>query len=435
MKQKKILIVFLVAILALSVIFFTGHAGEATVEKQYRQGEITKIGLRDYAVVSNKQFIEILEITPDDKLEQVAEVHGMEAVNDLCTDREGDKTYLYVVTGRYLQKYDISDPKNPKVIDQRDFYDWRHGLYKIGYMKSIACDDQFIYVTGSRGMRSFFKDGLVPNDKFMIRTEAFEMATASGKLVIITNRGGEIYDVNSRKQEAVYELKNINNTKRQPAIDANGNIFFPADNSLVRIDAVSGIQSVYVNPINEGATFSYAASVAPSGNIYYVNGYGITKLTNDLKKQGFFNTCSDYEYGPNSWAIHVASAQTNNGERVIIFDKSSLILVDDNLNFLDHYIYDPLPEYDQGIQTNLELKLSEYAGVGGSELTVWAYGFWPNEEVVISLENSEVTVTTDNLGFGVVKLIVPKNTKPGVKNVKAIGQDSNLQYQVTYIIK
>jgi len=434
MKLKKTLILFLVAVSSLSIISFVGNVGEATIEKQYRQGEITKIGSRDYVVASNKQFIEILEITPDDKLEQVAEVHGMDNVNDFCTDQKDGKTYLYVVTGRYLQKYDISEPKSPKVIRQRDAYAWRQNRHKIGYMRAVACDDQFVYTTGSRGMRSFFKDTLIPNYKFLTTNEAFEMDAAGNKLAIITDQGGEIYNTLTTEQEAVYELKNIYNIQRQPASDNEGNVFFPADNSLVRVDAETMTTTTYVNPVDEDVVHSYAVSVAPSGNVYYVNGYGITKLTNDLEKLGFFFSASNYEYGPNSWAISVATTKANGGERAVIFNKSSLILVDEELNFLDHYIYDPLPEYDQGVETELNAKISQYAGAPGSKLAVWAYGFWPNEEIEISLGDNKAVVKADNLGFGMAEITAP-NTKPGVKAVKVKGLDSNLQYQITYTIK
>jgi len=435
MKTKKILLILLsFAVLCSGIILVSRgfiSRGFAETNKEYRKGEIIYIGGKDYLIASNKQFIEILEIAPDDKLFQVSEVHGMERINDLCISHERGRHYLIVATGRYLIKYDITNPVLPKIVIKRDLYKFRKGKYKIGYMSSLASNDNYLFAAGSRGVRRFIKENLFV-DKIYTFEKSYGIAADNDKLVVLTKDKGLIFDISTGDIEGEYKLENIKNNKRKPAIDYTGNIYLPSDNSFIKIN--NGIIGQYYNSVKAGVIHSYAVDVLPSGEIFYVNGYGVTKLNNSLAKEKFLYSAKNKIYGPNSWASGIDVKGIKQGKRVTVFNKSSILLLDDNLNLLFQYRYTPLYTDDITVSTDLKITLSQYCGVPLHDtVSVEIYGYWPNEEVEITFGSNKHLVKVNNLGYGEVKMTVPEMDK-GITIISAKGQDSGLSYQTTFNI-
>lgn len=401
----------------------------ADIVKEYRTGEIAYINGRDYLIASNNAFAEILEFTPDNKLVQISEVHGMENVNDLCVSQERGRTYLFVLSGRYIYKYDISNPIIPKVEFRADLYQWNRGKISTGYMKKIACNNNYVFTAGPKGVRSFLKENLIVN-KVYTYEPSYGLAADNNNLFALLENKSQIYDIKSGKLLEDYNTKNIDLYTREPAIDYNGNIYLISDNSIKKTNG--GIVKEYFNPTSPGINFSYSASVLPTGEVYYVNGYGLTKLNSRLEKENFFHSAKPQVYGPSSWAVGVEAKEVAQGKRVVIFNKSSILLLDGNLDLLYQYIYSPI--YSDEISTELKIVPGKYWGMPGESIELKLYGFWPNEEVDVTFGNNKYLVEVNNLGYREIELTV-QEAEAGRIVIGAVGQSSKFRYQVSFEIR
>jgi hypothetical protein len=433
-KNKVVSLILLTLIVFSSGGVFFVPESSAEVMKEYRRGEMFNINNRHYLAASNGAFVEILEISSENKFKKISEIRGLEEVNDLFLNEEEEKIYLIVLTGRFLIEYNISDPLAPKIEVKRDLYEWRgRGKYKIGYMKSLAGNGKYIFTAGSQGVRAFDKNSLAVADNKIYTLEPSYGIVAKGNIlaVIIKDKGfydkGLIFDVESGILKGEYNLANFSDITRQPAIDSVGNVYFPSDNSLIKINNAGQTVSSYFNPVKEGLTFSYGVKEF-NGNLFYVNGFGLTELNNNLKKSKFFFSAPSNIYGPNSWATGLAVDQDG---RAAIFNKSSILLLDNKLNLLDKYIYQSMLEQPE--ETSLKIVLGKYQASAGENLNIKIFGFWPNEKVAVKLGSVEQVVKVNNYGAGETTMLVPGES--GAMFVSADGQNSKLNYQISFIVR
>ncbi|MFA4834031.1 MAG: hypothetical protein WC619_04285 [Patescibacteria group bacterium] len=432
-KNKSFLIILSVLVIfATSGLFIPESL--AQINKEYRRGEMFSAGNKNYLAASNGASVEILEITPGGKLTKVNGIYGLESVNDLFSWQEGAKTLLAVLTGQYLIKYNVSNPLAPRIEVKRDFYQWRgKGKYKIGYMKSLAGSSQYLFTAGNGGVRTFDRDTLAVIDNKIYTMEPSYGLAAKGNIlaVIIKDKGfydkGLIFNIASGVLMGEYKLSNKENIQRRPAVDSAGNVYFPSDNSLVKIGVNYKVASEYYNSVKPGLNYSYSANVS-GDKVFYTNGFGLTELGENLKKEKFFFSAPTNLYGHDSWA---AGAAISEDGRTAILNKSSILLLDSKLNLLDQYIYKPLP--DEPEEKGLKIVLGKYWALSGENLNIKIFGFWPNETVGVKLGNIEQAVKVNNYGAAEVTIKVPE--KSGVVLISANGQDSKLNYQTSFIIK
>lgn len=433
--KNKVIPLILLTLMVFSIdgAFFVSKSS-AEVNKEYRRGEMFIANNKQYLAVSNGIFVEILEISSENKLTKISEIYGLEEVNDLYLNETEGKVYLTVLTGRFLIKYNVSDPLAPKVEAKRDLYEWRgKGKYKIGYMKSLVGNGEYIFTAGSRGVRAFDETGLaVADNKIYTFEPSYGIAVKNNILaVIVKDKGfydkGLIFDVKSGVLKGEYSLTNSSDITRQPVIDSVGNVYFPSDNSLIKINSAGQTIASYYNPVEVGLTFSYGVKEF-NNKLFYVNGFGLTELNNNLVKNKFFFSAPSNIYGPNSWATGVAVGRDG---RIAIFNKSSILLLDNKLNLLDKYTYKSMS--DKPEETDLKIILAKYWANAGDSLSIKIFGFWPNEKVVVGLGNVEQTIKVNNYGAGEIKISVPG--KNGATLVSANGQDSKLNYQTSFIIR
>ena len=433
-KNKAVSLILLALVVFSSGGVFFIPESSAEIIKEYRRGEMFDINNKHYLVASNGAFVEILEISSENKFKKISEIRGLEEVNDLYLNKEERGVYLIVLTGRFLIEYNISDPLAPKIEVERDLYEWRgRGKYKIGYMKSLAGNGQYVFTAGSRGVRAFDKNSLAVADNKIYTLEPSYGIAAKGNLlaVIIKDKGfydkGLIFNIESGALRGEYSLANFSDITRQPTIDSAGNVYFPSDNSLIKINSAGQTVNSYFNPVKEGLTFSYGVREF-NGNLFYVNGFGLTELNNNLKKNKFFFSAPSNIYGPNSWATGIAVDQSG---RMAIFNKSSILLLDNKLNLLDKYIYQSMLRQPE--ETDLKIVLEKYQANAGENLNIKVFGFWPNEKVAIRLGDTEQIVAVNNYGAGETTISV--SGKSGAMFVSADGQDSKLNYQISFIVR
>lgn len=399
----------------------------AEPDKEYRFGQIIIINDKNYLIASNKEFAEIIEINADNKLTQISEVHGSEAVTDLYADRYLNKYFLVTATGRYLYRYDISDPKAPKIEFRRDLYTFRRGQFRIGSINVLAGNKDYLFGAGSNGVRSFFKDNLFVY-KIYTFDKSYGLAADDKNLYVITETKGLIFNIASGKKTAEVDLENKDKLNRTPYFDNLANAYFPSDRGLVKINTANHETKSYLNPVPKTENFSYGTAVLPDGAIYYVNGHGIAMLDKNLNKIKFFNTSKSNLYGVNSWAVGITAGKIGTREIIMDFNKSSILLLDKSLKVLSQYKYKK--SYSDNITQDLKITASAYRASAGQKINLKLYGFWPSETVAVTFGGNSYSIKVDNQGYASTDLIVPDKASV----IQAVGNDSKFSYQVSFMV-
>ncbi|GEM_PF-4247565 len=424
---NKIISAIILSLILGSGIFAMADQAKAEPDKQYRSGQIIVINNKNYLIANNKEFAEIIEITADNKLYQASEVHGMEKIEDLYAGRVGNKYFLIVATGQFLYKYDITNPRAPKIEFKRDLFVARRGQFRNGSVSALAGNQDFIFGAGSNGVRSFFIDNLFV-EKIYNFDKSYGLAAGQFELAVITEKKGIVYDILSGVKLMEVDLENKDKLARAPAIDNFGNAYFPTDRGLVKVNIFSGEKEAYNNPVPRTETFSYSAALLPDESVYYANGHGLTVFDTNFNKTKFINT-SKGSFGANAWAVGLAAAKLGAREVIIGLNKSSILLMDKNFKVLARYNYRKL--YPNFITTDLKITPSVSLGAAGRKIKLQLFGFWPNETVSISFANKSFSAKVDNQGYAQTDITIP--FRSGQKAIlQATGNDSKLNYQFAF---
>lgn len=437
---KKIIIFLTLAVLLIGATFyFTAPGAESEEQKEYRQGQIIFIGGENYLIASNKSFVEILKITSDDKLVQVSEVRGMDQVRDLYAYYYENNAYLIVASTRYMWKYDISNPLFPKVLLQRDLYEWHNwglteGRGTVGSIYFLTGNNDYIFALGANGVRGFGKDNLL-HFRIYTKEKSYGIAVDNDNILVLMDGKAQLFDIETGEMVREYlNMENVQPETRRPYIDYLGNVYSLVDNGLAKISGFS--EKRYYSPTEPGIKFSYAVKALPNGKTYYANGYGLAGFDKDLKKLGFLFSANGYKYGTGSWAVSLDAAEVKQGSRVALFNKSSILWLDENMNVLYQYKYTPAYSASAQISTELKITASRYSGSPNTPVTLSLYGFWPNETVKVDFGSNSYNVNVDNFGYGQAEMTVPTSlpdgSTGGIMVINAKGQSSGMGYQTTF---
>lgn len=429
-KLKNLIFTVLLSLIFASGLFFVGDNALAEPDKEYRSGQVIAINDKNYLIASNKEFAEIIEIKADNKLAQVSEVHGMGKIEDLYAGQAMNKYFLIVATGQYLYRYDISDPKLPKIEFKRDLYVFKHGQFRIGSVNALAGNKDYLFGAGSNGVRSFLKDNLFVY-KIYTLDKSYGLAADNDRLYVITENKGTVYSITSGEELAEVALENKDKINRSPYFDNFGNAYFPSDRGLIKINIINHEKKLYLNPVPKTENYSYGATALPSDDIYYVNGHGIARLDKNFNKIKFLNTAKSDLYGANSWAVGITSAGIGALDIVINLNKSSILLLDKNLKVLSQYKYKKL--YSDSITEDLKITASVNQGSSGQKINLKLYGFWPNETVTVIFGKNSYSVKVDNQGYASSDIAVPYQDGR-TSMIQAVGNDSKLSYQTSFVI-
>ena len=410
--------------------FIANNSVLATENREYRFGQVVAIDGKNYLVASDKEFAEILEITADNKLYQVSEVHGADKIEALTIQQDIKKTYLIIASGRYLYRYDISDPSAPKIEFRRDLYITQRGQFKIGSLYTLAAGQGLIFGGGANGVRSFLPDNLFVN-KIYTFDKSYGLAADNKFLYVITADKGLVFDILTGSKLAETDLENAAKTTRMPYFDNSGNAYFPSDRGLVKLNIYSRERTVYLNPVAQGDINSYGAVSLPDGNIYYTNGHGLTRLDKNFNKTKFINTSWQERFGANSWAVSLAAVKIGARGMIINFNKSSILLLDKDLKALAQYKYKK--SYPDSFSLDLKITASANQASPGQAINLKLYGFWPNELVTVTFGLNKYSIKVDNQGYASTDVTVPYQASR-TSLIQAVGDDSKFSYQTSFMV-
>jgi hypothetical protein len=344
---------------------------------------------------------------------------------DLLFSKEGGKLFAYLTNGRYLYKYDITNPIVPivamKIKDNSA--DWTSAVEKV--------DGNLITVT-NRGVRIWNSKYQVVDSINTIKDKNFGTASFSKNNIAIANKDKvTIYSAVTRQKVAEYTLAlNDDRAKRNIVSNADGNLTYVVDDkSLKAINAAGEVQKEFKHISNTG--YDVSSSIINPDYIYFSDGLGIVKMDkNTFKPVSWAYTTRNTPVG--SWAMGLDTVNDGTGEKVVVFNGSNILVVDQNMKEVAYY--ESVEEDTRPIE-NLFLNIDKNRGAAGTQVSVVGGGFGLGEELTIYFSGiKQATVKADESGRFSAVITVP-SVLPGGADIKVTGKSTKKTYSTAFKIE
>lgn len=400
--MKKVLLFALVAILALGVGAGTG----SSQVKSYYSGDA--VVYRDQLIVgsTNSDSLELFKLQGDDLLKFASvkpfnsRFNRYDAFYDLKFNLEADRLYVYAISGYSLYKYDISDLASASLVKKNtnNYWEWYTRVDKFG---------NNIVTVSAAGVKVYSND-LEAVDSYNVKNDAPYNIRSNNSDDYIFNIKKDAIEVYSRANRNVEKTLVVNYNSAL----GNRNLFYSPydgmvyvvdDNSAKRIDLRNGaLKSRFEHSGNPG----YDVASSGNGDIFFSNGLGVVKLDQEtMKLLGSRRTGSIA--GSEGWAMGLRVVANTGGDKVVIFNNSSIVVLSGDLKLLAsvraHEGNDILAATE-----NLYLRSSINAGLTDSKMILSGGGFFPNEKLSIAFGQIMTSSKADANGRFRQELSVPR---------------------------
>jgi len=332
------------------------------------------------------------------------------------------RLYVYTVNGRYLFKYDITDPSQPMLQKKikKTNWDWFFGVQNTA---------KGIITIGTKDVSLWNDDMQIIDGYKNINKHAFVNVSYDGRYVFDfnTNYNSDsendfVYITDSNTRSVAWNGPVVFNKKinRYPYVDASKQIaYIPGDRVLKQVNLTNGSVKNFSHISDEG----FAVDSVPGKNyVYFSDGKGIVKFDSNLN---VLDSLPINKFNiPLSWSIQIKALSINGSDRVVVFNNSNISIIDENLKVLASYeaLADDKMLTEGGWSKPLAIGLSTYKTKRGQTISVAVEGFYPNEEVKIDFNKSgdvigqPVTVKANGYGEVNIQMTVPQNIVYNVVN-------------------
>lgn len=243
---------------------------------------------------------------------------------DLAFSEEGGRMYVYATNGRTIFKYDFSDLKTLVLNKEFKNTTW-------DYITGIKRTNDRIVTVGTNGVK-IYNFNLEVIDAYKIYNQNaynIDLSNNGKNIYSMTEDGLVIYSTLKRQTVATTSIGNAKIENRK--VMNVGNYIYAVDNNkLIKFDNNGKI--IASRAI---AKRGYdVAGIEGSQFAYFTNGLSVEKFKLADLKQVKAVKAAGLAKGTTNWAIGLNAVKTSKGERVIVFNNQSIVVMDANLNVL-----------------------------------------------------------------------------------------------------
>lgn len=421
------IIVVLVAFLAVGaagMLFFADTSESKT--KPYYSGEAVSYQGEIYVGTVNTGSFELFLWQRDglQKKTNIVPTHQKHSsFKDLKFEKEDGSLYVYLVDGKYLYKYDISNPLVPKKkIHTKDNSGGSlHGLEKVnGHLATI----------GSKGVKIWNDDFNIINS-FHIYNEVSEnisFSSSGGVIFNIRNGKIKIFDVNTRQYQEEIELGAESGGEiRKIYNDPSTSLIYVVDDESLKAFTFAG---KLVREFEHTSSKGYNVIPAADGkHLYFSDGIGIVKVNK------YTLEAVDWKYttnvAENSWLMRIKAVKPNGKERIVGFNNSNLVVMNRNLEILGHR---NSTERDMSPADPLFLRVDKNTAPAGTPIALRGGGFGLEEKVKIEFADETFYAYTNDKGR-FFKVIEVPSVLPTRTDIEVTGEISERNYSLGFKIQ
>jgi len=452
MKNKKILTFFAFVGVILSITIILTLPGKTKV-KSYYSGDAIYYNGKLVVASTDSESLEVFTqessglekrftIRPfDERFNKDDSFYGVKF------NIENNRLYAYTISGYTLYKYDISSLNKATLIkkDKNTYWEWYNKVDKFG---------DNIVTLSAKGVKVFNNDLQVIDSYNIINDVPYNISSGGDKDYIFSLKGKkDVIEVFSREQRSVNDLQ-INfyggENNRSLYFDAyDNNIYFADDRSVKKVSLKGELKGSFEHLGYPGY------DVSSSGNeyLYFANGLGVVKIQKSNMSVVTSRRTGNISVAE-GWAMGLKVVNTNKGERVVVFNNSSILVMDNNLKVLGYFV----AGRDDKIyaRENLFLNLSSGSVDSGSQVEVTGGGFFPKEKLNIDFYGKKYEASADKDGRFSKVLNVPELSDSNSRNktfsetqengmdiknitertdIKVTGSESKYTYSISIYIK
>lgn len=425
MYKKIVIIVILLAGLSFPVV--RGDSGS------YYTGEAINFNNKTVIGTVDSGYFELFEYSGSkiQKMAVLADDNGYfdKKFSDSLLSVEDDKLYVYLVDGKYLYKYKIESDLKSFTLEKRvkdNFWGWYLGVVKIpNGIATVGGEDIMLW-----------NHDLVLVDKVELKNDHYNNIgfNPMGDIIYnVNNNEGkiELYSVIAKKMfSEIPIISKEDHDRRLYFNDVLEELYLMDDDALKVYD----YNGDFLRSFDHVGEFGYdAAGLVSGNNIYASDGLGIVKINKNTMDASDWVYTTDLGVG-NGWAMGLRVVPYDNTERVVVFNHSSILLLDENLKMLDFYKLEDKIGYELKVTESLSLSLSRNSAIPGDYVVVSGKGFGANEEITVSILKKDTIVTADNDGRFDALIDVPES-KSRRTDIKATGKITELSYSTSFEIE
>ncbi len=427
--MKKILIIS--GILIAVALVFAGKS-QAFVKSYYSGDAIgfnndlyvasTDMSSLEVFKLQGKELTLIGKIRPYDK-----KYNKYESFYDLELSIEHDGTndhlYVYAVSDYALYKYEIVNNSLNLVLSKANTYwEWYARVNKFGN-NIVTLSDKGVKVWNSN---------MEVIDSYSLSNNKSPYNMSAPYYRFILSIEGNTLSVFDRESRSIVKTIAVNNktdiSNRRAYQDKNNDIYVVDDYYTKKFSIDGKLLASFKHLDYTG----YDVSGTGNDFIYFSNGIGVVKLyKNDLKLADYVFTGNIAE--PRGWAMGLEAVYAN-GDKIVVFNNSNILVLDDKLDKLASYKATEEGEETTIATESLFLNLNRNFGSASSEIVLSGGGYLAEENLSIDFAGTKFTAKTDKSGRFSQILKVPELVAKAY-DIKVEGLTSKLTYSIAFTVK
>ncbi|HNX11183.1 MAG TPA: hypothetical protein PKI61_03505 [bacterium] len=414
--MKKALLVFLVSVLGLGAAALPGDSKV----RAYYSGDA--IAYRDVVVTAtaNSDRLEIFKLEGD-QLVRFVDVRPFDArfnkddnFYDVKLSEENGRLYAYAISGFSLYKYDITSLNSADLTKKmtNTYWEWYNRVDKFG--------DNIVTIS-ARGVKIYNQNMDVIDSYDITNSVPYNIrSNDTGRYIFnIKNTEIEVFDRTTRSVvrslQVNYRSGNGNRNLYFDALDEA--VYVVDDLSAKKIDFNSGaILGRFEHSGNPG----YDAVSTGNDYLYFSNGLGVVKLNKNGMKLVSSQKTGGIA-GTEGWAMGMKAVTTSSGEKLVVFNNSSVLVLDSSLRKLASFRGQEDTRVD--VKENLYLRVNTVAAPTNAEILLSGGGYLPNEKLTVLFgQSATYTINADANGRFKQEITVPGVSTEAWTNAVSIAQ-------------
>jgi len=426
--STRFILVFSVVLIVLGFALYPQAAYNSFERvKTYYSGDAISYNGRLLIASTNIKGVEIFEVK-NNRINLIKNFSSFDAIysgssdfNDVIFKVETGRLYLYLSDGRYIYKYDLADINNPLLLRQvmDNSYDWFQSLGR--------CGDNLI-TKGTKGLKIWNNDFNVIYSNDTINNSEPKNLQLEAACKYTFNINGDKVEVFNRFENYNFPSINIKaneNHYRKILFDNNNSSFYLVDDwSLKQYNYEGKVLKNFTHISSSG--YDVVAS-ADQRYVYFSDGIGVVKSDKSNLKPVKWAYTTDLG-GKNGWAMRIFAIKNNDGEKVIVFNNSNILVLNENLEKVDSHVSTEPDNSPIGLAF---ISADKTIASIGQWVNISGRGYIPHEDIKISLGDNYFYPKADDYGKFTYRLQIP-SIKSGLHDLTAFGLSSSRTYSIGF---
>ncbi len=420
---------FLAAILALFFLF--AAPSQADIQPYY-SGDAINYNGQIVVGSADSGYLEIFKLEGD-SLHRIIKVKNYnqtfntsENYSDVRFSQEGGRLYVYAISQYSVFKYDFSDLNSLVLVakNRNTYWDWYERLDVFGDRLGTASRHGVKIMNSS--LEVIESNGFSPSNRYGV-------TGGDSRQLIFGFDDSRLQAFDRGSQSVIREIPLeflYDNENHQAYFDAAASQIYVADDYHFKKYSLTGELLASFKHLE--APGYDAAGLLGSDAVYFSNGYGVVKFSRgDFKLKDYVFTTTIG--APQGWAMGLKLLSSDKGEMLVVFNASNILVLDKNLDKVASVRAEAQSAPQS--QESLFLGLSHTFGSPGAEINLWGGGYWPDENLSVSLAGQAlVNVQADRQGRFNLKLTIPELNAQRT-DIKVSGLNSGLHYSIAFEVQ